>query len=112
MIRYPIAGLVAAILGLGLTAGALAEDAVRELRIKDHRFEPAELHVPAGVRVQIKISNRDATAEEFESHELNREKLIVGGKDVRVYVGPLRPGSYPFIGELNADSARGVIIAR
>jgi plastocyanin len=112
MIRYPIARLVAAILALSLTASALAEDAVRELTIKDHRFEPAELHVPAGVRVQIKISNRDATAEEFESHELNREKVIAGGKDVRVYVGPLQPGTYPFMGEFNADSARGVIIAQ
>jgi hypothetical protein len=57
------------------------------------------------------VHNQDATPEEFESHELNREKVIAPGTKANIYVGPLNPGRYPFFGEFNEKTARGVIIA-
>jgi len=82
------------------------------LVIREHRFEPAELHVPAGKKIKIVIDNQDSTAEEFESHELNREKVIPAKSKVPVYVGPLAPGRYPFVGEFNAQTAKGVLVAQ
>lgn len=79
--------------------------------IKDHRFEPAEIHVPAGQKVKLLVHNQDSTPEEFESHKLNREKIIAPGATATIYVGPLEPGSYGFVGEFNEDTARGHIIA-
>lgn len=79
--------------------------------IKDHRFDPAEIHVPAGKKVKLMIHNQDATAEEFESHELNREKVIPGGARSAIFIGPLQAGKYPFFGEFNESTARGVVIA-
>ena len=90
---------------------ALAADLEIPLVIRDHRFEPAELKIPAGQKVKLVVHNQDATPEEFESHELNREKLIAPGAKVNVYVGPLNPGRYPFFGEFNEKTARGVIVA-
>ena len=79
--------------------------------IKNHRFEPEVLHVPAGVKIKLIVINQDPTPEEFESFELNREKIIGGGRTATIYIGPLKPGEYPFFGEFNMDTARGKIIA-
>jgi len=80
------------------------------ITIKDHRFEPAEVHVPANQKVKLIINNQDATPEEFESHDLNREKIVTGGGKITVFIGPLKPGRYPFFGEFNMDTAQGVVI--
>ncbi|MGE5319232.1 MAG: cupredoxin domain-containing protein [Hyphomicrobiaceae bacterium] len=90
---------------------SLAADLEHGLTIKDHQFTPAELKVPAGKKIRLLVSNMDSTPEEFESHELNREKLIAGNGKATIYVGPLEPGSYPFFGEFNENTARGVIVA-
>ena len=82
------------------------------LVIKDHRFIPEALEIPAGQKVKITIDNQDSTPEEFESHELNREKIIPGNSKGIVFVGPLEPGEYPFFGEFNMDTAQGKIIVK
>lgn len=90
---------------------AIAADVDIAITIKDHKFTPAEVRVPAGKKIKLIIENQDATAEEFESHELNREKIIAPRSKATVYIGPLKPGSYPFFGEFNQATARGVVIA-
>jgi plastocyanin len=81
------------------------------ITIKDHKFSPAELRVPAGQKVKLVIDNQDATPEEFESTELNREKIIAPKSKASLWIGPLKPGKYPFMGEFNQATAQGVIIA-
>ena len=81
------------------------------LVIKNHRFEPSELKVPAGQRVKLVVHNQDSTPEEFESHSMNREKVIPGGAKATIYFGPLKPGRYDFFGEYNEATAKGVVIA-
>lgn len=90
---------------------AFAADNEFVLTIKDHRFTPSELRVPAGQKVKLIVDNQDATPEEFESHELNREKIIAPKSKATIYIGPLKPGKYPFFGEFNQSTARGVVIA-
>jgi plastocyanin len=79
--------------------------------IRDHKFEPQEIRVPAGKRVSIYITNEDASPEEFESRTLKVEKVIPGKSKGVVRIGPLAPGRYEFIGEFHADTAKGVVIA-
>ncbi|MCW5691506.1 MAG: cupredoxin domain-containing protein [Pseudolabrys sp.] len=81
------------------------------LTIKDHKFTPAELKVPANKRVAITVVNSDSTPEEFESHSLKVEKIIPGGAKATVRIGPLKPGRYDFFGEFHEDTAKGVVIA-
>lgn len=90
---------------------AFAADLDVDLVIKDHRFQPAEIKVPAGKKIKLVIDNQDATAEEFESHELNREKVIPAKSKANVFIGPLNPGKYPFYGEFHEKTAQGVVIA-
>ena len=93
-----------------MAAVASAEPAI-DVTIKDHRFTPAEIHVPAGKPVTLNVKNEDETAEEFESHELKIEKVSAGGTSGSVRLRPLDPGKYPFIGEYHEDTAKGVIVA-
>lgn len=91
---------------------AMAADGEYALTIQDHRFQPAELVVPAGKKIKLSVENRDVTPEEFESHDLNREKIIAGKSTITIYVGPLTPGRYRFFGEYNEKTAQGVIVAQ
>lgn len=79
--------------------------------IKDHRFVPSEIHVPAGKPVVLTITNEDPTVEEFDSPALQVEKVIVGGTYGTVRLRPLGPGRYPFTGEFHAATAQGVVIS-
>ena len=89
-----------------------AEEATVNLTIVNHRFEPAELAVPAGQKIKLVVENKDATAEEFESYELNREKVVPAKGSVVIFVGPLKPGRYPFFGDFNKETAKGVLVAK
>lgn len=95
-----------------LAGSAWAADPEATLVLKNHQFEPRELMVPAGQRIKLIVHNQDTTPEEFESHDLNREKIVPAGAKVTIYIGPLKPGQYGFYGEFNRASAVGVITAQ
>jgi high-affinity iron transporter len=105
--------VAAAALLAALISGAPAAKA-EELTIafRNHRFEPARLEVPAHQKFKLLVKNDDATADEFESAELNREKLVPPGQTITVFLGPLEPGEYKFFGDFHQDTAKGVLIAK
>lgn len=82
------------------------------IEIRDHLFFPSTLVVPANTKIKLVVLNQDPTPEEFESYELNREKVIMGGAKAIIFIGPLKPGDYPFFGEFNPKTAQGVIRAQ
>ncbi len=82
---------------------------VFEIEIRHHLFYPANLTIPADTKVKLLIINTDPSAEEFESYELNREKVILGNSKGVVFIGPLKPGVYPFFGEFFPKTAQGKI---
>ena len=102
--------LAALLASLGLISQALAQDF--SLTIKDHKFDPAELQVPAGNEFTLNVMNSDATAEEFESDGLDVEKVIAGGQSAKITLGPLDAGRYEFYGEYHEDTAKGALVAK
>lgn len=81
-----------------------------ELVLKDHLFFPSRITIPAGQKVKIIIYNQDDTPEEFDSFSLNRQKLIFAQRKTTIFIGPLKPGEYDFVGEYNPNSARGTVV--
>jgi plastocyanin domain-containing protein len=102
-----LAGLAAALV---LTPAAARADDLT-LTLKDHKFSPSEIKVPANKRVKLTVVNDDPTPEEFDSPDLKVEKVIPGKSKGIVRIGPLKPGHYKFIGEYHESSAKGVVIA-
>jgi hypothetical protein len=93
-----------------LSPSAWAKTPVYEIEIRDHLFQPEEIRIPANTKVKLLVFNHDTTPEEFESYELNREKVIMGGRKANIFIGPLEPGVYPFFGEFNPRTAQGRVI--
>jgi len=93
---------------LGNGAG-FADDAI-VITIKDHKFEPSEVKIPAGKRVIVTVINDDPTPEEFESKAMRVEKVIPGKSKATVRIGPLEKGRYNFFGEFNEATAQGWVV--
>lgn len=81
-----------------------------ELIIRDHKFIPELIKLPPGKRIRLTIHNQDSTIEEFESHDLKREKIILPKAKTSIILAPLALGEYEFFGEFHEDTARGKII--
>lgn len=83
-----------------------------EVEIRDHLFYPAEIEIAADTKVKLVFVNQDSTAEEIESYELNREKVIPGKSQSVIFIGPLGVGVYPFFGEFFSKTAQGKVIVK
>ena len=94
-----------------LTVSAEAQTPVSSVTIRNHKFAPEQIEVPANQKVEVHVINADSTPAEFESFELRREKVVAPGQEVTLYIGPLKPGSYEFFDDFN-PSARGHVVAR
>ncbi|HVC56745.1 MAG TPA: cupredoxin domain-containing protein [Stellaceae bacterium] len=102
---------VAAILFLASAVPAFGQPPTIALAIRDHQFAPAELSVPAGVKVELAVRNEQAVPAEFESTSLHREKLVTAGATISVFVGPLDAGTYEFFDDFH-PATRGRLIVK
>ena len=95
-----------------LPAGSLAAEPEYVIKVVQHQFVPAELHIPRGIKVRIVIDNQQDTAEEFDSHSLNREKHVPAKSQTTIFIGPLPPGRYVYESEseVTGGAALGVIV--
>lgn len=107
----PLQALAALVLAVMGTASAQELPTFR-LEMKNGRFDPAEVVVPANTRFKLVLHNAGTDAEEFESLELKKEKVLAPGATSFVVFAPLKPGSYRFFGEFHPDTAQGRIVAR
>lgn len=93
------------------STGALAGDTTTTLTLNNHKFSPAEIHVKANTPTTVTITNNDDQAEEFDSTTLRIEKIVAGHSTGIMRWRPLAPGRYPFMGEFNSETARGVVVS-
>jgi hypothetical protein len=101
-------------LGLILLAGsgfcARAQSANVTISIKDHAFDPPEIHAPANQPLVLIMKNLDQTPAEFESKPLKVEKIVVGGGEITLRVRPLAPGRYPFFDDYQPNAKEGILV--
>jgi len=90
---------------------AFGQEPTVTITLRDHQFVPAEVPVPAGVKVKLIIRNEQATNAEFESTSLHREKVVNPGGEITVFVGPLDPGSYEFFDDFHTET-RGHLVVK
>lgn len=102
--------LLGTLIALAAVAAQAADVPEYKLVIKDHKFQPTELKVPADTKIKLLVTNQDSTPSEFESNEFNREKIVLPNSTVSVFVGPLGKGSYRFFDDFHQDTGNGVLI--
>jgi hypothetical protein len=111
-VTYLLRAAVLAAFALAAVGAAWAEDlATYSLTLKNHRFTPAEIHVPTGKPFFVSVKNLDDAADEFEMHNPAIEKVIPPGEEGKVRIRPLGPGRFSFFGDFHQDTAQGVIVS-
>ena len=110
--KHSLGGVAAAAFAVAAIGAAGAEELTTySLILKNHRFAPAEIHVPAGKAFFVSVKNLDDAADEFEMHNPAIEKVIPPGEEGKVRIRPLAPGRFPFFGDFHQDTAQGVIVS-
>jgi plastocyanin len=90
---------------------AWAEDSVSvQISLKDHRFQPAEIHAPAGKPITITVKNLDPAPAEFESNMLRVEKVVTGGGTITIRIRPLDPGRYRFFDDFHPETQGYLVV--
>jgi heme/copper-type cytochrome/quinol oxidase subunit 2 len=97
---------------LGASAVTRADEGPLELKLANGRFEPAQLVVPANTPFKVKVTNASDAAIEFESFELNRERVVPPGESATVNFPSLDSGTYKFFDDFNSNTAPGEIVVR
>lgn len=105
-----VATTAAAVLGAAAVAVA-ADMKTYEVTLDGAQFNPSELKVKAGEPFRIKVTNKNKAPAEFESSELDVEKLVPGTFDILVNVRPQEPGKYKFFDDFRKNDVIGYIVA-
>lgn len=104
--------IAAALILLAAAPVARADEPAVSLVLKDHKFTPSEVTIPANTRARFTVSNQDATAAEFESDDFKAEKVVPAGKEVTVVIPALKPGTYEFHDEYHEDASKSKLIVK
>lgn len=108
-----IASVFAILAALAFGPMVRAEDeALPVVRFHDGRFEPHDLVVRAKTPFRLRVVNATQDAIEFESFELNRERVVLPGAEIVVYLPALDPGSYKFFDDFHHGAGEGTITAK
>jgi plastocyanin len=110
--RIAPALLLGAALAVAATgAPARADDTVQlSITMKDHQFDPAELHAPPGKTIAIHVKNLNPIVSEFESSDLHFEKIVPVGAEGVVYVRPQQPGRYNFFDDFHHETQGFLVV--
>ena len=81
------------------------------LTLKDHKFTPENMVVPANQKVKLTVKNDSTSPAEFESSDLDREKIVSPGNEIAIFIGPLSPGNYGYFDDFHRETT-GTLIAK
>ena len=107
----PLALAVAAPIVLSAPVARADDTVTVAVSLRNHQFQPAELHAPANKVIMIVVKNQDPTPAEFESNMLRVEKVVTGGGTIKVRIRPLAPGRYRFFDDFHPDT-QGYLVAQ
>lgn len=109
--RFQLALGLGLLSALPLSRAVAADDLTLTLAVRDGGFQPAELQAPPGARIRLEVANESGSAIEFESFELNRERVIPPAQKAVVYLSGLGAGRYEFFDDFHQER-RGALVVR
>ena len=112
LLTLVLASVSALVIVLGRPVGVAADDSIKELQFRDGHFEPSTLTISANAPVKLRVKNTSANPIEFESFELNRERVVPPGQVITVFLPALSPGTYHFFDDFHRDVPQGTLIVK
>ena len=103
--------ILATLAVLAAFAGPAFADEPLQLTLKDRKFVPETLEAPKGVKFKLVVKNEDKDNAEFESSDLNREKVVPAGGEITLFLGPLDAGNYEFFDDFH-HGTKGILVAK
>ncbi|HYV69248.1 MAG TPA: cupredoxin domain-containing protein [Pseudolabrys sp.] len=104
--------LLAASLVGGTCLGVNAQQTASvTVSVKNHRFQPTEIHAPPNVPIELRVKNLDSAPMEFESVSLRVEKVVTGNGEGIIRLRPLAPGRYEFFDDFHPET-RGALVTK
>ena len=102
---------VALVLAAGCFPTSAQQAVSVSISVQNHRFQPAQIHAPAKVPIELHVKNLDPTPMEFESVRLRVEKVVAGNSEGGIRLRPLEAGSYNFFDDFNPQT-RGTLVVQ
>jgi heme/copper-type cytochrome/quinol oxidase subunit 2 len=102
--------LVASALATGLRVANADDTVTLSVILKDHKFNPPEIHAPAGKAIEFHVKNLNDIVSEFESKDLHFEKIVPVGSEAVVHVRPQQPGKYNFYDDFHHETQGYLIV--
>ena len=93
-------------------ASAAQEMPTYRLHIKEGRFTPETLEIPANTRFRLEVKNDGPGASEFESLELKKELVLAPGVARTLVFFPMKPGTYKFFDDFHPETGQGRFIVK
>ncbi|MGE5540635.1 MAG: cupredoxin domain-containing protein [Gemmatimonas sp.] len=105
--------LVAAIVAAALPVPAAAQDMPTfRIEMNDGAITPLRIEVPANKPFKLEIHNTGKTPSEFESVELNREKVLAPQSQSFIVFRRLSPGEYTVFDDFHPEAPKATLIAK
>lgn len=82
------------------------------VEVRDGRFTPGRIEIPARRRVRIELVNHGPGPLEFENDEMGIEKVLGAGGRSFVVLPPLQPGRHEISDEFNPITGVLEVLAR
>jgi hypothetical protein len=109
-IRFLI--LAGFVFALGTACLFAGDEPVFKIAFQDGAVAPLRLEVPANRRFQLLLRNDGETPAEFESSELQKEKVLAPKTTAVLIFRTLEPGEYPFFDDFHPAAPKAVLIAK
>ena len=112
-----MAGLVRiAVFAAGLAIAALPAAAQEmptfRIEMSDGTISPLRVEVPANKPFKLELHNTGKTPVEFESTELNREKVLAPQSESFIVFRRLSPGEYTFFDDFHPEAPKATLVAK
>lgn len=82
------------------------------IEMKDGAITPLRIEAPANKPFKLELHNTGKTPVEFESIELNREKVLAPQSQSFIVFRKLSPGEYTFFDDFHPDAPKALLVVK
>jgi hypothetical protein len=111
-VRFFYAALLFALLAVVTAPGRADEMPTFRIEMKDGAITPLRIEAPANKPFKLELHNTGKTPTEFESVELNREKVLAPQSQSFIVFRKLSPGEYTFFDDFHPDAPKALLVVK